>query len=108
MGLLGKGSMLAGAGIAGYEIGSLLNEGMAAIADKLSGGKYKNEGWLGDMLYDFLHKAENPNVKNDIKLNINIDKDGRVTADNGSRNTDLKIDLDRGMDFGVPSLGYGP
>lgn len=95
-GALGKAGMVTGAGIAGYEIGGLINEGLGWTSGKLTGGKHSGEGWLGSMLYDFFHKAENPKVKNEIKLNINIDKNGRVIADGGGSGTDLDISLERG------------
>lgn len=84
-----------GAGIAaalGYGAGSLLNYG----AGKATG---RGEGWLGDMLYDFLHKAERPEVKNDIKLSVTIDRDNRVVADSGDRGTGLKVNLNRSSFF---------
>jgi hypothetical protein len=98
-GFAGKATMVAGAGYAGYEAGGWLNEGIGWLSGKATGGKYKGEGWLGDMLYDFLHKAERPQVKNDIKLNISIDKDGRIIADSRNNGTDLSINLLRGNFF---------
>lgn len=97
--LAGKASLIAGAGVAGYEAGSYLNKQFGDLAGELSHNKYKGEGWLGDMLYDFLHKVEKPEVKNDIKLNINIDKEGRVIADTGDAGLDLAINLLRGNFF---------
>ncbi|KUG24577.1 hypothetical protein ASZ90_005607 [hydrocarbon metagenome] len=69
------------------------------INQTLTGGKHLEvfEGAWGDMLYDFLHKAERPQVKNDIKLNISIDKDGRAVVDNTGKNTGIKINLNRGL-----------
>jgi hypothetical protein len=74
---------------------------MGWASGKLTGGKHKGEGWLGDMLYDFLHKAERPQVKNDIKLNISIDKDGRIIADSGNHGTDISVALNRGAFFAL-------
>jgi hypothetical protein len=98
---LGNVFAVTGAGFAGYEVGGLLNEGMGWASGKLTGGKHKGEGWLGDMLYDFLHKAERPQVKNDIKLNISIDKDGRIIADSGNHGTDISVALNRGAFFAL-------
>lgn len=81
------------AGAAGYGVGTLINKGIGAASGK-------GEGWLGNMLYDFLHKAEKPEVKNDIKLNINIDKNGRVVTESNNPGTNLNISLARG------SFGY--
>ena len=75
------------------------NKGLIMTADKISNGAVKGEGWLENLLSDFLHKAENPTVKNDINLNINIDKDGRVIADSGNSGTDMTIKLMRGDFF---------
>ena len=95
MGTIARWAGGAGTALAiGYGAGSLLNSGIG----KATG---KGEGWLGDMLYDFLHKAENPKVENDIKLNINIDKDGRVVADTGQAGTDMTVNLNRGSLFAL-------
>lgn len=87
---------IGGAGILGYEAGGLLNEGMGWLAGKATGGKHSGEGWLGDMFYEFLHKTEMPQVKNDIKLNVTIDKDGRVLTVSDNPNTNLSVGLNRG------------
>lgn len=70
------------------------------INKTVSGGEQLEvfKGKWGDMLYDFLHKAESPEVNNQI--NITIDKDGRATTTtNNSRNTDTKVNLNRGSFF---------
>jgi TP901 family phage tail tape measure protein len=89
---LGTSALLAGgAGLAGFGVGTLINKGIGAV----TGG---GEGWLGDMLYDLLHR-ESPTekeVKNDIKLNINIDKNGRVITESNNPGTNLNISLARG------------
>jgi len=110
---------LAGAGLTGAAIGSAVvggGTGLYSLYDAMHGGSGKNwiaegmgyyatgkmgnEGYLGDMLYDLLHKQK-PEVKNDIKLNINIDKDGRVVADTGQAGTDMTVNLNRGSLFAL-------
>ncbi len=75
--------------LAGIAAG-VLTYGGGMVADRLSGGEIKGPGWMGDALYDFLHKAENPK----IELNVYTDRDGRVTVD--ANNTNTKINVPRG------------
>lgn len=85
------------AGLAGYGVGTLLNMGMGWVSGKVTGGKYGGEGWLGNMLYDLVHKEQKPpEVKNEIKLNINVDQFGRVITETNSPNTNTKINVARG------------
>jgi TP901 family phage tail tape measure protein len=85
------------AGAAGYGAGTLINEGWGWAAGKVSDGKYEGSGWLGDMLYDFMHKEQ------DRKININmiIDEKGRVIAEADDMNTNVKPEIRRGR------FGYG-
>ncbi len=92
VGVLGKASMIGTSAIMGYEVGGIINNTIG----KATG---RGEGWLGDMLYDFLHKAENPEVKNDIKLNITVDQSGRVVTNNANRNTTVAANVNRGAFF---------
>jgi hypothetical protein len=69
----------------------LLNESMGWLSGKLSGGKYQGEGWMGDALYDFLHRAENPEVKNNVSIAVNVDGNGRVTATTNDMNTNIGL-----------------
>jgi hypothetical protein len=96
-------------GLAGTAIGTAaLTTGTAAYAGYNAWKGGSGENWINerlgnephDYLYDYFHKAENPNVKNEIKLTINIDKNGRATVDNGNKGTDVNIDLNRGAAFG--------
>ena len=59
------------------------------------------------MLYDFMHRdGSKTETKNDIKLNITIDQQNRVTANNGNtRNTNVSVDLNRGS-WGKSSGAY--
>ncbi|PKN05558.1 MAG: hypothetical protein CVU74_01125 [Deltaproteobacteria bacterium HGW-Deltaproteobacteria-9] len=73
------------------------------INKTLTGGKQLEvfEGAWGDMLYDFLHKAEKP-AKTEVKntINLKLDKDLKLFAD-GSNGADFKINIFRGNFFAV-------
>lgn len=92
---LAAGGKLALAGAAGYGVGTLLNTGAGWLSGKLTGGEHKGSGWLGSMLYDLIH-GKPGNVKNDIKLNVRIDRDGRVYSETNSMGTKVDTKLDRG------------
>jgi hypothetical protein len=120
MGTLAKaGKWLGGLGLVGGVLtiaaisAAVLTVGTAlrSLLDVARGGSGKNwisegakdiyHGWYGDRLYDYLHKDETPEVKNDIKINIKIDKDNRIIAEMGTlKNTEFRVDLDRGTAFG--------
>jgi len=68
--LAGQGAMVAAAGAAGYGVGTLANKGLGAAADKLSGGKYKGDGWFGDWLYDQIHGADEKLQKQEFERNM--------------------------------------
>lgn len=72
----------------GYAVGTginwLINKGVSGI----TGGKNDS---LGAWLYDFLHKKENPEVKNNITMNVRIDDKGRVFAETSDMNTKANI-----------------
>lgn len=70
-----------------------INEGVGWWAEKFG---MKKDIMLADRIYDWLHK-ERPEVKNDIKLNIRIDKEGRVMTETGNNHTDITVDLNRGV-----------
>ncbi|MCX5828764.1 MAG: hypothetical protein NTV58_12315 [Deltaproteobacteria bacterium] len=92
---------------AGYGAGWALNQGSGAIAGLMSSGKYHGSGWLGEMIYDSIHREDviknaiagmkPPEVKNDIEINLRIDQNGSIIGDTGNLNTDVRINLDRGM-----------
>ncbi len=88
MGSLALGGKFALAGAGGYAIGTglnwLLNKGVTAA----TGGKNDS---LGGWLYDFLHKQKNPEVKNNITMNVSIDDKGRVIASTSDMNTKANI-----------------
>jgi hypothetical protein len=53
------------------------------------------------LITDYFNKEKSPEVKNDIKINIKIDKDNRIIAEMGTlKNTEFRVDLDRGTAFG--------
>jgi phage tail tape-measure protein len=58
--VLGKIGLLATAGAGGYVIGSGINKLLGAGMDKLTGGKYKGEGAIGEWLYDYFHPQQTP------------------------------------------------
>jgi len=100
-GFMPAAGKLALAGLAGYGVGWFLNQNMAAMADLVSGGKYKGAGWFGDMYYDWRHtyspvaRQEKPEVKNTVNLNIQIDND-RIVADSDDLSTHTEVKLHRG------------
>ena len=77
---------------AGYGAGWALNQGAGAAAGLASGGKYHGPGWLGEMIYDSLHRE----VKNDFVFNFRIDKDGQIIGDTNTPGGNVQINLDRG------------
>jgi TP901 family phage tail tape measure protein len=92
------GGKLAGAGAAGYAVGTLLNRGMGWMSGKATEGKYSGSGWLGEMIYDAIHgkgKA-GTDVKNDIKINLRVDESARVFSESNDMNTEASVKLDRG------------
>ena len=80
--------------LAGYGIGNLLNRGLGWLSGKASGGKYKGEGWLGDMLYSLVHKEKKQ--ENKINLSIRVDQYGRVITNSNDMNTTLNVSMARG------------
>lgn len=94
MAILGKAGALASAGLIGYGIGSLINSGIG----KVSG---RGSGWLGDMLYDLLHKQETEKRKPAEvggKIQIEIKQDGRAVVNKlQSNNPAVKMDVATGL-----------
>ncbi len=87
VGALGK---MALAGAAGYGVGTLINKGIGNLTGR-------GEGWLGDILYDFINKVEKPEVKNNIPMNIYIDRNDRATVENQGMNTTTTVNtMNRG------------
>ena len=78
---------------AGYTAGTLINKGLGYTAGKLTGGKYKGEGWLGNMLYDFL----NPQAKVNSKLRIDVHDDRLMVK--GEQGKQGGISLNRGYEW---------
>lgn len=94
------GSVLA-AGAAGYGIGKLLNLGLGWATGKMSGGKYKGSGAIGEMLYDFIHKqsATQPKkqeVGGEIKIKIESETPARVTGMK-AKNSKVPLNVDSGL-----------
>jgi hypothetical protein len=79
---------------------------------KEHGLHYKPEDTLAYKIHNFFGRgmtvgelfgsSATPEVKNDIKINIKIDKDNRIIAEMGTlKNTEFRVDLDRGTAFGT-------
>lgn len=85
-----------GSALAGYGIGTLINKGLGALSGALSDGKYSGKGWLGEMIYDALHKDNTPELKNDIKINLHVDDQGRVTSETDNTRTNASLALELG------------
>jgi TP901 family phage tail tape measure protein len=96
-----KASAVTGAGLVGYEVGGLLNKGMGWTSGKITGGKYKGEGFIGDMLYDLLHKQKTEKQKPAEvggKIQIEIKQDGRAVVNKiQSKNPGVQMDVSTGM-----------
>lgn len=50
---------------AGYVAGDYLNKQFGDLSGVLTDGKYKGEGWMGEMIYDRLHSNKLPMIYND-------------------------------------------
>jgi len=88
------GGKLALAGGAGVAAGTGINMMMGGLSGWATNGKYKGDGWLGDMLYDLLHKEEKTEVKPTINVSLNVDQNGRMMAKTDNMNT--QVNLKRG------------
>jgi len=88
------GGKLALAGGAGFAAGTGINMMMGGLSGWATNGKYKGDGWLGDMLYDLLHKEEKTEVKPTINVSLNVDQNGRMMAKTDNMNT--QVNLKRG------------
>ncbi len=97
-GRIGGALQMVGSAAGGYAIGTLLNEGMGMVSEKLTDGKHGGEGWLGSMIYDWIH--EKPEVKNEIKMNVTIDSNDRVTTSSDDPNTKATVKPMRRGNFG--------
>lgn len=82
----------------GYLVGTGLNKGMGALTNISSGGRYKGDGAIGEMLYDLIHRqgayaqvGREQQVKNDIKVEINFDEMGRAMVRTRDMNTNTSI-----------------
>lgn len=82
----------------GYLVGTGLNKGIGAISNISSGGRYKGDGAIGEMLYDLIHRqgayaqvGREQQVKNDIKVEINFDEMGRAMVRTRDMNTNTSI-----------------
>lgn len=101
----GRAGLVGVAALGGYGVGTVINRGWGRAAEAWTGGKYKGEGWLGEMLYDFLHKEKEQ--KNDIKVDIAIDGNGRVTTSTNGMNNRVNT-VKRGSFFsGLMDLPAG-
>ena len=82
----------------GYLVGTGLNKGIGALTNISSGGRYKGDGAIGEMLYDLIHRqgayaqvGREQQVKNDIKVEINFDEMGRAMVRTRDMNTNTSI-----------------
>jgi TP901 family phage tail tape measure protein len=100
-GLLPEAGMVAGAGALGYAIGAGINRSLGWLSGKMTGGKYSGAGWLGEKVFDMTHKSE---TKNDIKLDIAIDGNGRAITKSSDPNTRSAINMKRGSFLSDPFL----
>lgn len=85
------GGKLALAGAAGYAAGSGLNMMLGGLSGLITNDKYKGSGWLGDMIYDLLHKDEKTELKPTINVSLNVDENRRITAKTDNMQTDLSV-----------------
>jgi hypothetical protein len=85
------GGKLALAGAAGYAAGSGLNMMLGGLSGLITNDKYKGSGWLGDMIYDLLHKDEKTELKPTINVSLNVDENRRITAKTDNMQTDLNV-----------------
>lgn len=90
---------LAGTGMVSYRAGQVMNAGMGWVSGQATGGRYGGGGWLGEMLYDVLHRGGGRDTKNAINLTISLDGNGRVITETGDRNTTTKINTMRRGSF---------
>lgn len=107
--LASRAGFVGAAGAGGYLLGTGINKGMGAIVGASSHGRYKGDGWLGEMMFDLIHRQgayapDRPGqpAKNDIKIDINFDEFLRSTIRTRDMNTSTSINsLPRG-NFGTP------
>lgn len=87
----------------GYLTGTAINKVMGAGAGMMSGGRYKGDGYLGEMLYDALHgngnSARPGGSKNEIKIDVHFDEMGRAFTKVNNMNTSIKTGGNRGDFF---------
>jgi predicted CopG family antitoxin len=94
------GAVLA-AGSGGYMAGKGINSLIGWGMGKMSGGKYKGSGAIGEMLYDFLHKQpatppKKQEVGGEIRIKIESDTPARV-AGMKSKNSKVPLNVDSGL-----------
>ncbi|MCD4675340.1 MAG: phage tail tape measure protein [Desulfobacula sp.] len=83
------------AGAAGYGIGTALERLSGVIADKMTGGKYGGSGWIGDLLYDWMHGGNKETV-NKINLAMSVDQADRIFTKSDDMNTIVDASVKRG------------
>jgi TP901 family phage tail tape measure protein len=79
--VLATASKVGGSFAGGYAIGTLINIGIGAVSDKVSGGKYKGSGAIGEWLYDVIHReAQHPAKKQEVggEIRLKIESDPSV------------------------------
>jgi len=96
--------------LGGYAAGTGVNYGLGWIRSKTSDGKYSGPGWMGEEIYDAFHPEQLPrdsaqlrrdvfsssNVKNEISIDLRIDRDGRLIAVSNDTNTNVNTTVRRG------------
>ncbi|MDA8428941.1 MAG: phage tail tape measure protein [Geobacteraceae bacterium] len=88
----------------GYLLGTGINKGMGWLTGISSGGRYKGDGWLGEMIYDMVHGRSGGTMRpgaarNEIKIDLQIDGQGRVFARSNDMNTSADVGGRRGNFF---------
>jgi hypothetical protein len=66
------------------------------LADLPEANVYGRDEWREEKLKEAFAGMKPPEVKNDIKLNVRIDKDDKVWAETGDMMTRIGINLERG------------
>jgi TP901 family phage tail tape measure protein len=89
------GGKMALALAAGGAVGTGLNMAAGGVASAVSGGQYKGVEWLGHLIYDLFNKREEPEVKNNIAIDLKVDQSGRVQGNSSDMNT--VVSLNRGI-----------
>lgn len=83
----------------GYLVGTGFNKGLGGLMNISSGGRYRGDGALGEMLYDLLHGGIQSNrepATNQISVEVHLDELGRAITKVNSMNTRANVKSNRG------------